>query len=51
MRQGVLKGDKEATKAEEYTLKCDAEEVKGDTGAVNNLKWRWEGIQRQWRSV
>ena len=51
MRWGALKGDKEATKNEEYTLKCHEKEVKGDTEALNNLKWRWEGTQRQWGGV
>ena len=51
MRRGALKVDKEAIKDEDYTQKCDEKELKGDTGALNNLKWRWQGIQRQWRGV
>ena len=33
MRQGALKSDKEAIKDEEYTLKFDEEELKGNTWA------------------
>ena len=42
----TLKGDKEAIKDGEYTLKCNEEDLKGDKEALNNFKWRWAGIQR-----
>ena len=48
---GALKGDEEAIKDEEYTLKCDKEKLKGDTGALNNLKWGCKGIQRRWGGI